>query len=80
MATKKTTAKKSTAKKAPAKKRSAAKSTKMPEYKSFKVTNPDVPFFTIRVTKQTIYWSILCILALSVGLWTIMLAVGAATF
>lgn len=61
MATKKkSTAKKSTSKKA------AKKPAKM---ESFKISRNDPPFFTLRVTKQTVYWSILLIFILVTQLW-----------
>lgn len=39
-----------------------------PHYKSFKV-NKDIQFMNMRVTKQTIYWSILLIFILIMQLW-----------
>jgi hypothetical protein len=39
-----------------------------PHYTSFKV-NRDIKFFNMRVTKQTIYWSILLIFILLVQIW-----------
>lgn len=42
---------------------------KEPKMKSFAVVKKDLPFFTLRVTKQTVYWSILLIFVLLMQLW-----------
>jgi hypothetical protein len=65
MVTKKTTAKKpvkkTTRKRAPSKKPS--------QMKSFKLYKDDKPFTTFRITKQTVYWSILLIFIVITQLW-----------
>ena len=68
------TAKKATTKKAPA--RPAAKTRvkhiskpKAPAMQSFKPVAATEPFFTFRITRQTVYWSILSILVLALGIW-----------
>lgn len=73
MATKKTTRKKPAAKRSSTKKRT----TKNPVYKTFKVTNPDAPFFSVRITAQTVYWTILSLAVLAFGLWVIALQLQA---
>lgn len=42
---------------------------KEPKMKSFTIAKKDLPFFTIRVTKQTVYWSLLLIFVLLMQLW-----------
>lgn len=39
-----------------------------PKYKSFRLSK-DIQFFNLRITKQTIYWSILLITILIAQLW-----------
>jgi hypothetical protein len=74
MATAKKTTKHTTVKRAPAKTTSTTKVTRKsaPQYaemKSFhRAKNPD-PFFTFKITKQTLYWGILCAVVLALGLW-----------
>jgi len=70
MATKKAAPKK----KVIAKKAAARKSTKKIKYtpeQSFKVLPEKYPFVTFKVTDQTVYWSILLILILLLGIWVI---------
>ncbi len=31
----------------------------------------DTPFFTFRITHQTVYWGILCAVVLALGLWVV---------
>ena len=77
--TKKTPAKKTPAKKAPAKrttpaKRAPAKKTtrkKQPKYENFKLAKNDTPFFTYKVTDQTIYWLVLSITVFILALWVL---------
>ena len=73
MATKKAPVKKKPT--APKKKTAPKKSAKKPgllgpspKYTSFRV-NKDIRFMNMRVTRQTIYWSILLIFILIVQLW-----------
>lgn len=42
---------------------------KEPKMKTFAVVKKDIPFFTVRITKQTVYWSILLIFVLLMQLW-----------
>lgn len=78
MATAKKVTKKTTAKRAPS--RPAAKTTVRTVVKpasnnrsvrSFRVARPNEPFFTFRITHQTVYWAILAIIILALGLWVI---------
>lgn len=41
-----------------------------PAVRSFRRSHPD-PFFTFRMTHQTLYWFILCAFVLGLGLWVI---------
>lgn len=73
MVTKKASVKKKavTKKKATTHKRQPKGSTLLgpsPRYTSFKV-NRDIKFMNIRITKQTIYWSILLLFILVMQLW-----------
>ncbi len=72
-AAKKAPVKKAPAKKAPAKKAPVAKSKakKAAEPQSFQLTKADTPFMTIAFTRQTLYWSILSIAVLAMGLWVV---------
>ncbi|MDB5160318.1 MAG: hypothetical protein JWO99_581 [Candidatus Saccharibacteria bacterium] len=65
MVAKKTTAKKP-AKKTTHKRVASKKSSRM---KSFKLYKDDKPFTTFRITKQTVYWSILLIFIIITQLW-----------
>lgn len=67
--TKKTVASKSTAKRKP--KATPAK----PVMRSFVLTKDTPPFVSFRITHQTVYWSILSLLVLVLGVWVIMLNV-----
>lgn len=40
-------------------------------HKSFKLGQEKYPFVTFKVTDQTIYWSILLILILMLGVWVV---------
>lgn len=72
MVTKKTPIKKKVAtKKTSTRKRQPKKQTLLgpsPHYTSFKI-NRDIKFMNIRITKQTIYWSILLIFILVMQIW-----------
>jgi len=78
MATKKTTAKKP-AKRTATRKTAATKSSgpkivrlaKRPQIESFKLARPQSPFLTIAITRQTLYWGIIAIAVLVLGLWII---------
>lgn len=71
MATKKAPVKKKTTSKATKKKSTAT--FKEPKYETLKLTKKDVPFFGTRLTLQTLYWTIVSILILILGLWIITL-------
>lgn len=76
MATAKKATKKPAVKRAPAKstaKTSVKRVSKPSEQptKSFRVAPREENFFTLRVTRQTVYWSILAILVLVLGLWVV---------
>lgn len=69
---------KTTVKRAPAKtvsktsvKRVSRSAARAQAAKSFRVAEPEQPFMTFRVTRQTIYWTILAIAVLLLGLWVI---------
>lgn len=74
-ATHKAPAKKATTKRAPAK--ASASTTKVvhkpapkqAEMKSFKRAKSPTPFFTFELTRQTLYWAILCGIVLALGVW-----------
>lgn len=44
---------------------------KKPVMRSFALARPTEPFFTFRITHQTLYWTILSVLVLALGLWVI---------
>ncbi len=72
-AKKKTTVKKAAPKRAPAKS-SSTKVTrvakpKAAEMKSFRPAATREPFFTFRITHQTLYWLVLAGIVLGLGLW-----------
>ena len=69
--TKKTVTKAAATVKAPVKKVAVKKSkaTKVPEMKSFKVSRDTLPFFAVKLTRQTVYWSILLIFIMLLQLW-----------
>lgn len=76
MATAKKATKKTSVKRAPSKpvrtttvKRSHVRASNSVE--SFRVAKRDEPFFTFRITHQTVYWALLAIIVLSLGLWVI---------
>ena len=76
MATVKKTTKKAALKRAPAKSSSSTKVTrvarpKTPEVRSFRRARASDPFFTFRITHQTLYWLILAGIVLGLGLWVI---------
>ena len=56
-------------------KKSAAKAKKHtllaadPPMQTLKLSRKDLPFFTLHITKQTIYWSILLVVVLVLQLW-----------
>lgn len=71
-----TTSKSTAVKRAPAK--SSASVTKVkklshqvPSMRSFRLSRQDEPFFTFRITHQTVYWLILAAIVLCLGMWVI---------
>jgi hypothetical protein len=56
-------------------KRTTKKSTslKMPPMQSFKVAKTDIPFTTMRLTKQTAYWIFILAVIVAMQLWIIKL-------
>ena len=69
---KKPATKTTTAKRKPvAKKTVARKSSKPAPMQSFKVSRDEPPFLSFRVTKQTVYWSILLIFILLMQVWVL---------
>lgn len=40
-----------------------------PKMKSFRLSKRDLPFMTLSITKQTLYWSILMLVILVLELW-----------
>ncbi len=75
--TKKATAKKAAPKKAPAKKTTtkvrtvSAASRRATAIQSFRPMRSDEPFFTFRITHQTLYWLILSGIVLLLGIWVV---------
>jgi len=73
-----TTAKKTPTKKAPVTKKAPAKKATVkkqpkavaaPALKSFKLSKNPGPFLSARITRQTVYWSILLIIVLILEIW-----------
>ncbi len=76
MATAKKPTKKTAVKRAPAKaaSKTAVRRVARPaanKVQSFQVSKPTESFFTVRITHQTIYWALLAIIVLALGLWVI---------
>jgi hypothetical protein len=45
------------------------------EMRSFRVSPPDKPFFTFKITHQTFYWVAISLLVLALGVWVTFLSV-----
>ena len=60
---------KKAAKKAPAKKTTSKK--KSAEYATLKLAPEKTPFFTFKVTDQTIYWLVLSVVVFLLALWVL---------
>lgn len=73
VAAKKPVTKKAVAKKPATKKSVATKSTKNASMQSFKVSTPETSFFTFKLTQQTLYWLILSVIVLILGVWVLRL-------
>lgn len=77
MATKKT-ASKTAPKKKPTSRttKTTKKSPKKPvEQRSFRSYPEDTPFFTLRFTRQSLYWLVLSLVVLGMGIWVLYLNV-----
>ena len=62
-------------KKRPAKKAAAKKAPRKQSLRSFKVASAQTPFLTFRITQQTLYWGIISVLVLALGMWVIYLQI-----
>ena len=75
----KAAAKRPTVKRAPAKSRSATSvkrvSTAPASLRSFRPAKPDEPFFTFRITHQTVYWLILAVIVVSLAAWVLSISI-----
>lgn len=79
----KTAAKSSAAKKATTVKRAPAKShsatsvkrVSKPPVRSFRPAKSDEPFFTFRITHQTLYWLILAVIVVSLAAWVLSISI-----
>jgi hypothetical protein len=56
------------------KKISRSRSSKSGE-RSLQRSSQEVPFFTFRITQQSVYWLTLCLLILGLGIWVITLTI-----
>lgn len=61
-------------KKRPAKKTPAKRASKK-ELRSFKVGQTKQPFMSFRITDQTVYWAVIGILVIALGVWVTYLQV-----
>lgn len=69
--------KKAPAKKPAAKAKSKATSAKKPvvtTFQSFRPSRPVEPFFTFRITRQTVYWLILSVIVVALAAWVLQLS------
>ena len=75
----KAAAKKPAVRRAPAKSRSATSvkrvSTAPAPVRSFRPAKPDEPFFTFRITHQTVYWLILAVIVVSLAAWVLSISI-----
>jgi hypothetical protein len=78
MATAKKATKKVSAKKSTAKKVSAPRKAKPGNLKSFVVYKEPTPFFTFKITDQTVYWTILLLMILGLGYWVLQIQINIA--
>jgi len=68
--------KKNTAKKPATKTKSKAASAKKPAaqpLQSFRPARPTEPFFTFKITRQTVYWLILSVIVIGLAAWVLQL-------
>ena len=68
---KKTTTKATTARKRPTARRTTSKSAA--QVQSFRLAKEDVPFSTVKLTRQTLYWLALCAVMLGFSVWILKL-------
>jgi hypothetical protein len=61
------------------KKKISTVKSKKPHMRSLRRSDNEGPFFTLRVTQQSAYWLILCLLVLALGVWVISLSVKVHT-
>lgn len=69
-------AKKTPAKKSPAKNKSTAVSAKkaaVQPMQSFRPARSTEPFFTFKITRQTVYWLILSVIVIGLAVWVLQL-------
>lgn len=69
---------KTTVKRAPAKSRSTTtvkKVTNPSSVRSFRATPRTEPFFTFRITHQTLYWVILAVIVVSLAAWVLSISI-----
>ena len=75
----KAAAKKPAVRRAPAKSRNATSvkrvSTAPAPVRSFRPAKPDEPFFTFRITHQTVYWLILAVIVVSLAAWVLSISI-----
>jgi len=57
------------------KKRSTVETTPAHNIRSFRRSPEELPFFQFRITQQSVYWLILCLLILGLGIWVVTLSV-----
>lgn len=72
-----TTSKKAPTKKPATKTKSKAASAKKPAavaLQSFRPAKPTEPFFTFRITRQTVYWLILSVIIIGLAAWVLQLS------
>ena len=76
-AAKSATKKATTVKRAPAKTHSttSVKRVSKPALRSFRPTKSDEPFFTFRITHQTLYWIILAVIVVSLAAWVLSISI-----
>lgn len=65
--------KKAVPKKTTTKKTATTKASQNAPMRSFKRSTPETSFFTFKLTQQTLYWLILSVIVLILGVWVIRL-------
>jgi hypothetical protein len=60
---------------APKKKPARSSTSSKPTQRSFVRSPNDKPFFVFKTTRQTVYWTLLCLLVLALGIWVMSLNV-----